>query len=549
MTEENQKEAFEQVYNKIYSLLNYSPNGESEQSNKIIQLGLNMPINPEQYQGMLEPGVPGGDLSKSRAFSLLVDQIPSIGSVGGSTGQNLGKVYYDVINNANTTDQSTEEQIKRYNEARKLLFDDTKTIKNPDYDPEDVESSETITIIETTDKYKAYLSAKAQYDAAMANYYSKYTSDLSKTAAGQGTLRKLQDKIDYAYNNLELAGAAEIRNALNVMATAMNLGLSSVIAEQKRLLNNSAFQSEDKVKWFASYPIPSAYTWSEVGSRAKRDQEISDYRSEQEKIINEIKIQLEQARNDLKNAKEKGDSTDKYEVKIDKLEEKLEKQLDTLNNKIEKIMDKYQDKIDNEKSFFSEFEFSSKEKNESKHSSSHNGKAGFSFNWNIFSSKGKGGAKSSTTEISRDNADIIIKGELATVQIIRPWFDPTIFKLNGWTNSLYGKNKLSTGDPNDANSILPMYTTALILMKNLSLEATFSNSESKQKTLNGAGGGGFSFGPFTFGGGYSGSKEDSTLTETENGFKITNKGIQIIGYVNEIVPACPSADDPSVNNK
>lgn len=549
MTEENQKEAFEQVYNKIYSLLNYSPNGESEQTNKIIQLGLNMPINPEQYQGMLEPGVPNGDLSKSRAFSLLVDQIPSIGSVGGSTGQNLGKVYYDVINNANTTDQSAEEQIKRYNEARKLLFDDTKTIKNPDYDPDDVESSETITIIETTDQYKAYLSAKAQYDAAMVNYYTKYTPDLSKTAAGQGTLRKLQDKIDYAYNNLELAGAAEIRNALNVMATAMNLGLSSVIAEQKRLLNNSAFQSEDKVKWFASYPIPSAYTWSEVGSRAKRDQEISDYRSEQEKIINEIKIQLEQARNDLKNAKEKGDSTDKYEVKIDKLEEKLEKQLDTLNNKIEKIMDKYQDKIDNEKSFFSEFEFSSKEKNESKHSSSHNGKAGFSFNWNIFSSKGKGGAKSSTTEISRDNADIIIKGELATVQIIRPWFDPTIFKLNGWTNSLYGKNKLSTGDPNDANSILPMYTTALILMKNLSLEATFSNSESKQKTLNGAGGGGFSFGPFTFGGGYSGSKEDSTLTETENSFKITNKGIQIIGYVNEIVPACPSADDPSVNNK
>lgn len=545
MTEKQQKESFEQVYSKIYSLLNYSPTGGHEESSKVIQLGLNMPINPAQYQGMLEPGVPDGDLSKTRAFSLLVDQIPSIGGVGGSTGQNLGQVYYQIIDNANTTDKSTEEQEKRYNEARKLLFDKTKEVKNPDYDPTDPESSETVTIIETSDKYRAYLSAKSKYDAALAHFYSSYKPELAKTIKGQETLFKLRSRIDNAYSDLTIAGADEIQKALAIMSTSMNLGLSGVISEQKQLLKTSAFIAEDKSKWFASYPVPSAYTWSEVGSRAQRDQEIMDYKESQEPIINEIKAQIEEVRNDLRRAEEQGKDTDRYEAKIEKLEEKLENKREKLSQKIDAITEKYQDKIDNEKSFFSEFTFSSKEKHDEEHVSSSNCKAGFSFNWDMFNSKGKGGIQSSNQEISSDNTEIKISGEIATVQIIRPWFDPSIFKIQGWTNSLYTKNKLSSGNPNDKNAILPMYTTALILMKNLSLEAIFESSESKKDVLKGSGGGGFSFGPFSFGGGYSGSQENYEYKETANGFSVVNKGVQIIGYVNEIVPPCPYTDDPS----
>lgn len=547
MTEETKQNMFEQVYNQIYSMLCFTTNEQNENSsNKVIQLGLNIPIDPSQYQGMLEPGNPDGDLSKTRAFSLLVDQIPSLGTIGGATGKSLASVYSNVINYANTTDKSTEEQEKRYKEAKAVLFKELKEVKNPDYEEDDSESSETITILEPTSAYNAYLLAKNQYDNAVANYAAKYTPELSKTIAGQAILKKFQAKIDNAYNKLQIVGAAEIEKALAQMATAMNEGLSGFIAEQKQLLKSAAFLSEDKVKWYATYPVPSANVWLAKTAQESRDKKIEDYILINQSRKNEILSKLEQVRSEMVKAEEQGKDIGKYEDKIQKLEEELEELENKVAEKTEEITAEYADKIENQTSGFIDFEFNTKSYNATKHESSANYKLGLTLGLGLFNLGGKGSAQKSNIDISEQNINVIIRGQLATVQIIRPWFEPTIFQLKGWTNSLFKKNELSSGRPDDKNAILPMYTTSLILMKNLSVEADFTSLGINKESLDVNGNAGISFGPFVIGPKYSSSREDYSCIETENGFKLTNHGVQIIGYVNEIVPACPNADDPSL---
>ena len=143
-----------------------------------------------------------------------------------------------------------------------------------------------------------------------------------------------------------------------------------------------------------------------------------------------------------------------------------------------------------------------------------------------------------------ETSDVKITGQIATVQISRPWFDPTIFSLPGWTNNTYGKNKISSGDPTDKEAVLPMYTTALVLAKNLSIESAFSSSKIDEKTFTIGGGAQIGFGPFKFGPKFSHTQSDFKCEKTAAVYKITNHGVQIIGYINAIVPPCPRENAP-----
>jgi hypothetical protein len=531
--------AFAQVYDQVYSMLCYTPGGEDpNKTNKIIQLGINKPINPAKYDKMVTPNNPGGSPQESIEFAILVDQIPGIGKTGNPRGGNIAKVYADIIKNANVEFHATKEQKERYEKARAVLFSKNQEVHNPDYDGTDETIPQTITIVKPTSLYEGYITAKTAYDNAIINYFSKYDSEASKTIAGQALLRKLQKKIDDAYQALEIAGRVKVETALNEMATSMNEGLSAMIANTQQLLSHAFFKDVAGEGWGIDYPIPSS--WSHQTVIDEIDQYLK-MKSEQKKGLEQT---IAQCQADLQNAQAAGN-----EKRIDACQDKLDKATDKLSEFNDKIADKVEqmtEKSDGEAPFYSDFEFTNKSSKVHEHADKNSFEAGVKMSWGLFSAGGSTSGESTHKSADEEYSDVKITGQIATLQIVRPWFDPTIFSLTGWTNSAYGKNKISSGKADDKDAVLPMYTTALILAKNLSIESAFSSSHIDESTFSISVDAQIGFGPFKFGPKYSHSSSDFNCEKTESGYKITNAGVQIIGYINAVVPACPYKDDPQM---
>jgi hypothetical protein len=484
---------------------------------------------------MITPNNPGGDPQKSIAFAMLVDQIPGIGTTGAPKGGNIAKVYADIIRNANVEFHATDKQKARYENARAVLFSKNVEVPNPDYDGDDKTISKTITIVKPSSLYEGYITAKTAYDNAIINYFSKYDGEASKTIAGQALLRKLQKKIDDAHQALEIAGRVKVETALNEMATSMNEGLSAMIANTKQLFS-TAFLGSITGDWGIDYPIPSTWAHQTVIGEIEQYLKMKD---EQKKLLEQ---KITECRADLKNAQAAGN-----EKKIDACQDKLDKATDKLNEFNDKINDKVEqmtEKSEGEAPFYSDFEFTTERYKAHEHSDKNSFGAGVAMSWGLFSAGGSTSGESTHKSADEEQSNVKITGQIATLQIVRPWFDPTIFSLKGWTMSAYKKNEISSGKSDDSGAALPMYTTALVLAKNLSIESAFSSSHIDESTFSISVDAQIGFGPFKFGPKYSHSSSDFNCEKTDNGYKITNAGVQIIGYINAVVPACPYKDDP-----
>ncbi|MDR2602852.1 MAG: hypothetical protein LBC53_10470 [Spirochaetaceae bacterium] len=549
----SENKAFDQVYDQIYSMLCYSPGGEDPgKTNKIIQLGVNKPINPDDYNGMAGSNTSNIDVQKTINFAMLVDQIPSVGNSGGSSGKTLNVVYKEILDGANVKTHHDEAQEKRYAEARKLLYDDTKEIPNPDLETDPTATPKTIFTATTTPLYQAYLNAKSEYDSATANYFAKYDSEAAKTIKGQGFIKKLQSKIDDAYNKLTINGRVDVERALAEMDTSKNDGLSMAITEAKQLISKTYLTNPtDQTKWNIDYSIPLPSTWCETSAADAADAAKDQYLQIVEPQRKNLEDAIAAAKTDLQKAQDaKNDKMiDSLNDKLDKLNDKLSDLNDKIQEKLGEIADKYADKIDAAPApFYSDLKFEKYTYKEHNHASSSSYGGGVALSYGLFSIGVNADLTSSHKSADQETSNVIVRGKIATIQIVRPWFDPVIFSAGGWTNTMFDKNKISSGNPMDKDAVLPMYTTALIIAKDLSIESAFSTSHIDENTFSGNTGAQVGFGPFKFGPTYSHSESDFKCEKTSTGYKLTNKGVQIIGYINEIVPPCPCADDPGKGN-
>ncbi|MGB7393377.1 MAG: hypothetical protein WA913_03185 [Pricia sp.] len=116
------------------------------------------------------------------------------------------------------------------------------------------------------------------------------------------------------------------------------------------------------------------------------------------------------------------------------------------------------------------------------------------------------------------------------VNLDRGWYDTTMFHYSKlWYSLSLEENYFSTGTKNGENSgSLKCIPTAMILIKDLKIKAAWTN-EDKQNAKNSVGLGIFNL-------------SESTFTNDE----LNNPGMQIIGWMCEVLPRLPENSDPHV---
>ncbi|MDR3001288.1 MAG: hypothetical protein LBU89_08500 [Fibromonadaceae bacterium] len=541
--------SFSQVYDQIYATLGYEPDSsgmkQSAISNRMVQIGINRAIDTAEFANMFAPGAKDWSIGHTFAFANLVDEIPSAGGTAAGSGTSLYDTYRNIIRGANTTSNPTEVQKKRYADAKALLFDTISEVDNPEYeeDSDDPTVPEKICFVVPSKLYKGYLVAKQAYDSAVVGFYSNKELNAVdwNSVAAQAIIKKLKNKIDNARQALEIAGKAQVEAALATMDTSINSCVALAISDAKGYLDSSKYTDLNTQKDFGvTYAIPSVNLWDEVSLEDKMEAEIEGARTASNAKIARMREELLELEKALNTAKAKGNETsiEKAAEKVEKKKENIEDAQSKLTDKIDEITDKYEGKLSGKVSLFSSFEFDSSSYKEKKHKEDSSYKAGAAASWGLWSAKSDVEVTKGFTSFDAETSKVKITGKIATVKIVRPWFDPTIFKMKDWVTD--GIDCVSTGDPkNPGKSVLLMYTTSLVLVKDLAIESKFDTEHNEKSTITTKVSVEVGYGPFKFKGNYGNSKETSTIEKIGNGYKITNKGIQVIGFINEVVPKFP----------
>ncbi len=157
-------------------------------------------------------------------------------------------------------------------------------------------------------------------------------------------------------------------------------------------------------------------------------------------------------------------------------------------------------------------------------------------------------------DTQKTNVDIVVDNleiefSYMVARVNRPWLDTSLLSAKNWFidaegEQVYDVNCISDGSMNQVyenkpNVFLPCVITSLILAKDVKI--SWKSNEKHISTFNEAikAGASVGYGPFTLGGSY-GKKEDSrTETFDEDIEELSTDGVQLIGYVAEILPASP----------
>ncbi|WP_225409872.1 hypothetical protein [Stigmatella hybrida] len=169
------------------------------------------------------------------------------------------------------------------------------------------------------------------------------------------------------------------------------------------------------------------------------------------------------------------------------------------------------------------------------------GSVGFSLG--IFSIGGGGGHSVTHRHMSSETTNVRISFEYALVTIRRPWMAFHLLGTQGWNlQNLYRKGQISNGSRlNQTNSVMPLLPTSFVVVRKVIVTANWSSADYDFVQKQTRAGGGFSIGPFRIGGSYAHSSTNETFNSAFANGRIEIPGVQIIGWISQIVPYCPPA--------
>jgi hypothetical protein len=165
------------------------------------------------------------------------------------------------------------------------------------------------------------------------------------------------------------------------------------------------------------------------------------------------------------------------------------------------------------------------------------GRAGF-WSW--------GGSVSRHSTITTNDSDIRsfdLSVELARIPIRRSWMDAGILSRRSWKfdNTIPVSEYLSDG-ANPPTGTMVSFPTSMIVARNLSLKIDMTSERNKYslEKISGSLRGGW--GPFSLRGNYNRETERTTHDFTQRGSGIECSGMQVIGFLCQVLPKSPDPD-------
>ncbi|HEY3732650.1 MAG TPA: hypothetical protein VGL63_01935 [Streptosporangiaceae bacterium] len=188
--------------------------------------------------------------------------------------------------------------------------------------------------------------------------------------------------------------------------------------------------------------------------------------------------------------------------------------------------------------------------------------------------QGASGGSGSVTTFDDQTTNVTITFEWGLCRIERPWLVSDLFHMSGWYLVNAKKNSISdgtiAGQVKNQQQLMPMIPTAFLVVRNVTIKAenwgqagialaqasrqeqssdqSSSNSETVSAGYLFIGGSVSHSDAQDSGQGSSGAQSSGSFSFSGGsaGGTLTIHGSQILGWVGEIVPACPSIDDPGL---
>lgn len=166
--------------------------------------------------------------------------------------------------------------------------------------------------------------------------------------------------------------------------------------------------------------------------------------------------------------------------------------------------------------------------------------AGGGLNLGFFSIGGGGGGAWSNYNLHQDTTNLSLSFSFMRVDIRRPWLKENLFTCSDWDIEGRGKNAYSNGKADSSNQgVFPLLPVAFIVARDIRASANWSSVDRETITRQTHGRGGIRIGPFSFGGGGGSSSTSTSFSASFDGTTLHSPGLQVVGYLNRIMPACP----------
>lgn len=171
---------------------------------------------------------------------------------------------------------------------------------------------------------------------------------------------------------------------------------------------------------------------------------------------------------------------------------------------------------------------------------------GLGVSWGMFSINASGSGGNSWKNVDVTYSGMKLDFEVTRVNIYRPWMNTGVFYSDAWcwNTSAPDLTPVSSGGApskgQQLNGLMPFLATGILLARNVKVTANWSRDINNEFNSTVAGGGGISFGPFSFGGSHSETHHDTYTHGSASGSGLEFKDPQILGYFVEVLPQAPN---------
>ncbi|ASJ48827.1 hypothetical protein [Bacillus cereus] len=169
---------------------------------------------------------------------------------------------------------------------------------------------------------------------------------------------------------------------------------------------------------------------------------------------------------------------------------------------------------------------------------------GASFSGGLWSVGGSLNHSEGATSHHSDSSNLDLCMEISTVNVYRPWLNEPLLRANGWSlDPLYTKGTISAGELSasaEVNASMPLIPVAFVVAKKVVISGDWGVEDQKHIEKATSGSASVGWGPFRASGRYSSSSSEDTFKAKFEGGSLIIETPQIIGWISQIVPYCPS---------